>query len=80
MKRALVIADADLQQAGLIPGKNYEFVANVHDELQVEVDEDKAETVKEILEASLVKAGEYYNFACPITGGASIGTTWRDTH
>jgi DNA polymerase I-like protein with 3'-5' exonuclease and polymerase domains len=36
MKRALVILDTNLQEEGYVPGVNYEFVANVHDEWQIE--------------------------------------------
>jgi DNA polymerase-1 len=36
MKRALVILDDQLQKEGYVPGVNYEFVANIHDEWQIE--------------------------------------------
>jgi len=37
MKQALVILDDTLQnEQGLTPGVDYEFVANVHDEWQIE--------------------------------------------
>jgi DNA polymerase I-like protein with 3'-5' exonuclease and polymerase domains len=80
MKRALVIFDRDLQEEGLQPGLDYEFVANVHDEWQIETKPDVAEEVAEIGKQSIVKAGEFYEFRCPLAADAKIGTTWADTH
>lgn len=80
MKRALVFADAEAQRRGWVPGEHYEFVANIHDELQAEVDENLAEEFGQMLSDQLIKAGEYYDFACPITGGFDIGTNWSETH
>ncbi len=80
MKQALIILDDDLQEAGLISGEHYEFVLNVHDEFQIEVDEDKAETVGELAEASIRKAGEYWNFRCVLAGEYKVGRNWAETH
>lgn len=80
MKRALVILDNSLQAMGLIPGVHYEFVANVHDEWQIEVDEDKAEVVGKTAADAIRLAGEFYSFRCPLAGNYVIGNNWRETH
>lgn len=80
MKRMLVLADNALQSQGYKPGADYEFVANVHDELQVETHRDFADDVARTMERSLKEAGEYYDFKCPITGTADIGSNWSETH
>jgi len=80
MKQALVILDQDLQAAGLKPADDYEFCANVHDEWQIDVKPEHAETVAALAEQSIAKAGEVLGFACPLKGNAAIGATWRDTH
>ncbi|RVB02850.1 DNA polymerase [Mesorhizobium sp. M7A.F.Ca.CA.004.02.1.1] len=80
MKRALVILDNNLQALGLVPGVHYEFVANVHDEWQIEVDEDKAELVGKTAAEAIRLAGEYYNFRCPLAGNSSFGQNWAETH
>lgn len=80
MKQALVILDSDLQEAGFVPGVHYEFVVNVHDEWQIEVDEDHAETIGKIAKAAIPKAGKHFNFRCPIEGEYSIGNNWAETH
>ncbi|MCU1167584.1 ribonuclease H-like domain-containing protein [Stenotrophomonas maltophilia] len=80
MKKALVILDADLQAAGLVPGVHYEFLANVHDEWQIEVDEDKAEFVGKTAQAAIRKAGDHFGFRCPLDGEFKIGRNWAETH
>ena len=80
MKRALVILDNALQAMGFVPGVHYEFVANVHDEWQIEVDEDKAEIVGQTAADAIRLAGEYYGFRCPLAGNYDVGETWNDTH
>lgn len=80
MKKALCCLDEQLQARGLLPGIDYEFVANVHDEWQVEVSEEHAETVARESEKAFEAAGDYFNFRCPITGEAKIGNNWAETH
>lgn len=80
MKRALCLADDALQAAGLIPGKNYEWVANVHDELQAEVDEQHAELVGKTIVWAIREAGATFNFRCPLDGQYEIGNNWNETH
>lgn len=80
MKRALVILDQDLQSQGLVPGEHYEFIGNIHDEWQIEVDEDLAEQVGQTARQAIVKSGQYYNFGCPLDGGYDIGNSWKETH
>jgi len=80
MKRALVILDNNLQAAGLVPGKDYEFVANVHDEWQIDTDPAHVETVGKLAAESIRLAGEHFKFLCPLKGNYSVGDTWADTH
>lgn len=80
MKKALVILDTRLQAAGLVPGVNYEFVANVHDEWQIEVDEDRAEFVGQTAVASIRAAGDAFGFRCPLDGEFKVGNNWAETH
>jgi len=80
MKQALVILDDDLQAAGYVPGLHYEFVANVHDEWQIESDEGIAEHVGQIAKDSIRKAGEVLGFRCPLDGSFDIGMSWAETH
>jgi DNA polymerase I-like protein with 3'-5' exonuclease and polymerase domains len=80
MKVALVILDADLQAAGLVPGVDYEFCANVHDEWQIDTRPEHVETVKRLAEDSIRKAGDDLEFKCPLAGNADAGSNWKETH
>lgn len=80
MKKALCILDETLQAKGYTAGKEYEFVANIHDEFQIEVDEDKAEEIGQLAVESIVRAGEYFKMKCPLDGEAKIGNNWAETH
>nr|WP_319513383.1 DNA polymerase [uncultured Cohaesibacter sp.] len=80
MKRALVILDSILGSEGLMPGEDYEFIANVHDEWQLEVTERAAKFVAKMAERAIRLAGEFYSFRCPLAGSADIGKNWNDCH
>jgi DNA polymerase I-like protein with 3'-5' exonuclease and polymerase domains len=80
MKRALVILDNSLQALRYTPGVHYEFVGNIHDEWQLEVDEEIAEVVGKLGVEAIRKAGEYYKFRCPLDGEYKIGNNWSETH
>jgi DNA polymerase-1 len=80
MKLALVLLDDALQANGLVPGVDYEFVANIHDEWQIEVLAEHAEFVAAHAENAIALAGEFYGFRCPLVGDATIGNNWHDTH
>ena len=79
MKRGLIELDRRLQHNGLFGA--YEFVANVHDEWQIECESiEVAETVGGAGVKALEYAGEYFKFPCPITGEYRVGKTWKETH
>lgn len=80
MKRALCLLDDALQARGWAPGVNYEFVANVHDEWQIEVDHDKAEELGPMAVEAIRQAGVSFNFRCPLAGAYDIGRNWAETH
>jgi DNA polymerase I-like protein with 3'-5' exonuclease and polymerase domains len=80
MKRGLVILDLTLQSMGLVPGVHYEFVGNIHDEWQIEVDEDKADLVGRTAADAIRLAGEYYKFRCHLAGNYDKGKNWAETH
>jgi len=79
MKRALVLLDATLSQR-FNTGEDYEFVANIHDEWQIEVRPEIANEVGQIAADAIVRAGVSFNFRCPLAGDYSVGTSWSTTH
>jgi len=76
MKRALIM----LQSLIKLNTLDARFVANIHDEWQMEVREDIADFVGERAVGCIVKAGEFYNLRCPMDGEYKIGDNWSETH
>lgn len=79
MKYYLIFLDRNLK-AKYEAGKQYEFVLNVHDEVQIECDEEIAEDVARTAEDTFADVTAYLKFRIPLRGTASIGNTWADTH
>jgi len=61
-------------------GKEYAFVANIHDEFQAEVQPDKADQYGDLAVWSIRKAGKTLKMKCPLDGEYKVGKTWADTH
>ena len=76
MKKALVLFDKHLKEAGL----QYKFVANIHDEWQVEVPKETADLIGAIGVRSIIEAGTYFNMNCPLDGEYQTGGNWSETH
>ena len=76
MKKALVILDDYAQQWRL----NYKFIGNIHDEIQTEVKQEKAEVFVRLAVSCIEAAGLHYKLNCPLTGDYKVGNSWADTH
>jgi len=76
MKKALVMLSDRLAMAK-IPHK---FVANVHDEFQIECPEAFGDKVGKTAVDCIRKAGSILNLNCPLDGEYKIGKNWRETH
>jgi DNA polymerase I-like protein with 3'-5' exonuclease and polymerase domains len=76
MKKALVILEGNLRKSQ-VPHK---FVANVHDEWQIETSPEFAEQVGKAAVDAIRQAGVVYNLRCPLDGEYKIGKNWKETH
>jgi len=76
MKQALVFLDDSLKRAKL----RYKFVANVHDEWQIECHEDDADAIGKAGVRAIMEAGESLALACPLDGEYNVGDNWSETH
>tara|TARA_R110002012_G_C11668182_1_gene612794 strand:+ start:3644 stop:5377 length:1734 start_codon:yes stop_codon:yes gene_type:complete len=76
MKKALVLLDEYLQEKNL----EYKFVANIHDEWQMEVPQDIADQVGRLGVEAIVEAGNFFNLRCPLDGEYKYGRNWSETH
>ena len=87
MKKALCILYQDCVEKGWIKDRWYladdnliYFILNIHDEYQAEVAPEIKEEYKVMAVEAIRKAGEYFNFRCPLDGEAKVGDSWYDTH
>ena len=76
MKQALVLLDEKLMTLGV----DYKFVANVHDEWQIEVEEAYADMVGKLGVSAIEQAGNVLEMRCPLTGEYRVGNNWKETH
>jgi len=58
----------------------FKFVANIHDEWQIEVTECRANKVGSLAVESIIDAGKHFNLRCPLDGEYKIGRNWSETH
>lgn len=77
-KQALVFFDQMVTAKGW--SDRVQQVAWVHDEIQVECDEELAEEVGQIAVRSFEEAGRHFGFRVPITGEFKSGRNWAETH
>jgi DNA polymerase I-like protein with 3'-5' exonuclease and polymerase domains len=75
-KAWLCIADKNLRDSKL----PYKWLANVHDEVQVETNPEHAEEVGKIICKAATIAGEYFRCSCPIEAEYKVGNNWSETH
>lgn len=80
MKKALVLMEAEFTSRGWVIGQDLAFVANIHDEVQIEAKETIADEVAAIAADAICRAGKYFEFRTELAGNACIGRTWAETH
>lgn len=85
MKKALVLMEEEYRKRGWVVMWDHQsgelfFVANVHDEVQIEAKETIAEEAAAIAKECIRRAGEYFEFRCPLAGSADVGSNWSETH
>jgi DNA polymerase I len=78
MKQALVILDSALRGGSL--ENSVLFVANVHDEWQMEVPQGMEKRIGKLGVDAIEKAGIVLSLRCPLTGEWKHGKSWKDTH
>lgn len=65
---------------GLVYGKDWGYLAWIHDEFQCEVKKEYAKQFAKWAEGSIVWAGKRLNISCPHEGESDIGVNWAETH
>jgi DNA polymerase I-like protein with 3'-5' exonuclease and polymerase domains len=81
MKQAIVTLDEHLRRhQGWANGREYAFVANIHDEFQAEVLPDYVPMYGPLAVKAIKKAGDLLGINCPLDGEYKVGTNWAETH
>ena len=76
MKKALCLLDEYATKWNI----NYNFIGNIHDEIQTEVREEKSEVFGRLATSCVEAAGLHYKLNCPLAGEFKVGDSWADTH
>lgn len=76
MKKALTILNKKIK----LNKWDAKFIANVHDEWQLEVKQGLEVVVGEAAVQSIREAGEYYKMRCPLDGEYKTGRNWYECH
>lgn len=76
MKVALVLLEETIRKNKW----DAKFVANVHDEWQIECSEGCADAVGKAAVKAIEDAGTKLELFCPLTGEYKVGRNWRQTH
>lgn len=77
---AIVMKMAKIILAEKMKDLDAKFVANVHDEWQIEVIADQADLVGKLGVESIIEAGLHFNMDCPLDGEYNVGDNWYETH
>ncbi len=70
----------DLINAGMVYGKDWTFLAHVHDEIQFSVRGPLSQQLAEIATEASKKAGKELNIRIPIESEYKIGNNWAECH
>lgn len=76
MKQALIIFDEKIKTNKW----DAKFIANVHDEWQLEVKEGVEDLVGQAAVESIREAGVYFKMRCPLDGEFKTGRNWAECH
>ena len=76
MKKALCL----LNEYAILWGIDYNFIGNIHDEIQTEVREEKAQVFGGLATSCVEAAGLHFKLNCPLAGDFKVGNSWADTH
>ena len=79
---AIVMKQAMINLYELIKLNTYDakFVANIHDEWQLQVKESQADSVGRVGVECIEKVTEQFKMRCELTGEYKIGGNWSETH
>jgi DNA polymerase I-like protein with 3'-5' exonuclease and polymerase domains len=79
-KRWVVEVFEEAERRGYVYGRDWYLMAYVHDEVQMAAKPEIAEGFGKMAVECARKAGEFFDFKCPIDAEYKVGDSWRDCH
>ena len=80
MKQCLVFLQDELIKAGLIKTKDYNFLLNIHDEVQAEVRPTCVELYKGCAQKAVDRTNKFLNLNCKLQIDIKTGKSWAECH
>ena len=80
VKYATVLMWDNFHAAGFVWGRDWAFMAHVHDEVQIECKPEIADAIGKLAVESIRQAGEHFGMRCPLDGEYKVGNNWADCH
>ncbi len=80
MKKATVLLYDRALERGWVWGRDFAFVAHIHDEVESAVVPEIAKEYADLAEDCIRAAGEHFNIRCQLAGKAAIGKNWAEVH
>lgn len=80
MKQALVNHYRACLARGWVHGREWAYVANVHDEAQMDAVPDLADEVGRLFAEAIAQVTEDFGLKCPLAGAYDKGANWAETH
>ena len=75
----LTIRDA-IEAEGLVWGRDFYFLAHIHDEVQIAVKKGYEELVGKTTIEAAQKVAERFQFKCPLAAEYKVGQSWAECH
>ncbi|OHB39600.1 MAG: hypothetical protein A2882_16335 [Phenylobacterium sp. RIFCSPHIGHO2_01_FULL_70_10] len=79
-KRWMVEMHREFRARGWRNGRDFMQSAWVHDEVQIQARPEIADDLGKIAVECVSRAGEYFDYKCPLTGEYKVGRNWAETH
>ncbi len=80
MKQALCLFWDLVMDSKYVPGEDFKLVANVHDEIQMEVREGLEEELKGLLIKAIQDSRQALGLKVAMDGEGMVGSNWAETH
>ena len=80
MKQCLVFLEEELQAKGLKHRQDYNYLLNVHDEVEAEVRTELIDIYKECVYKAVDRTNNFFKTNCKLQIDLKIGRSWAECH